>query len=227
VTRRQELLAGAGVALLVLVAGALLVVRPKQQAAAEARADRNAAVAESQSLQDQVRALEALKADAAELRAKADQAKAEFPSTPNLPALVDALQDAASQAGVDLASVAPSTPKPSTDLPKLAEITTTVSVNGGYFQIEDFLAKVEDLVKGADPGRIPPRSVLVRSVDVSGSGGSATSPTAATAPAATASPDQLQASITLVVFQLAEAQAPAAPATGAAAAGATQTTQTR
>jgi Pilus assembly protein, PilO len=220
VTRRQELLVGAGVALLILAAGALLLVRPKQQAVAEARADRNAAAAESQALGDQIRALEALKAAEATLQAEARHASAEFPSTPNLPALVDALQDAASQAGVDLASVAPSAPKPSTDRPELAEITTTVAVNGGYFQIQDFLAKVENLVKGADPGRVPPRSVLVRSVDLSGgAGGSAAT--------ASASPDQLQASIALAVFQLAQAPAAAAPATGAAAAGATPTTQTR
>jgi hypothetical protein len=224
VTRRQELLVGAGVALLILAAGALLLVRPKQQAVAEARADRNAAAAESQALGDQIRALEALKADEAALQAEARQARAEFPSTPNLPALIDALQDAASQAGVDLASVAPSAPKPSTDRPELAEITTTVAVTGGYFQIEDFLAKVENLVNGADPGGVPPRSVLVRSVDVSGGGTSGSAPAT---PGASASPDQLQASITLAVFQLAQAPAAAAPASAAAAAGATPTTQTR
>jgi hypothetical protein len=219
VTRRQELLVGAGVVLLILAAGALLLVRPKQQAVAEARADRNASAAESQALGDQIRALEALKADEPALQAKARQARAEFPPTPNLPALVDALQDAASQAGVDLASVAPSAPKPSTDRPELAEITTTVAVSGGYFQIEDFLARVENLVKGADPGRVPSRSVLVRSVDVSSAAGGS-------AATASASPDQLQAGITLAVFQLAQAPAAAAPATGAAAAGATPTTQT-
>jgi hypothetical protein len=227
VTRRGELLVAVGGALLVLAAGALLLVRPKQQEIAEARADRNSAVAESRSLSDQIRALEGLKADAAALEARAGRARAEFPSTPNLPAMVDALQDAADQAGVDLASVAPSTPKPSSDRPELAEITTTVSVKGGYFQIEDFLARVESLVKGADPGRVPPRSALVRSVDVTGGSGAAgTAGAAATTPATEAAPDQLQANITLVVFQLAQSPATSAPATGAAAAGGTSTTQT-
>jgi Tfp pilus assembly protein PilO len=225
--RRQEVLLAAGCALLALVAGTLLLVRPKQQAAAEARADVNAAVADSQALGDQIRALEALKADEAALRARARQARAEFPATPSLPALVDALEDAASQAGVDLASVAPSTPKPLTERPELAEITTTVTVTGGYFQIDDFLAKVENLVKGADPGRVPPRAVLIRSVDVSGSGAPAAGSTAITAPAGSASPDQLHASITLAAFQLARSPGTGAPATGTAATATTQTTQAR
>jgi len=221
-TRRTELLVATVGIVLVLAVGTLLLVRPKQQAVAEARADRNGAIAESQALRDQVRALEALKADAAELRTKAKLAKAEFPSTPNLPVLVDALQDAAGQAGVDLVSITPAAPKASTDQPELAEIATGINVKGGYFQIEDFLSRVENLVKGADPQRVPPRSVLVQSVSVTGgSAGGGTGDSAAT-PDASASAGQLQATIALTVFQLARSPAAQAPATGAAATGATQ-----
>jgi Pilus assembly protein, PilO len=223
VTRRTELLVAAGGAVLVLVAGTLLLVRPKQQAVNQARADRNAAEAESQSLRDQVRALEALKANEAELRARAAQAKAEFPATPALPALVDALQDAAATAGVDLVSITPATPKASTVQPELAEIATGVNVKGSYFQIEDFLSRVENLVKGTDPSPVPPRSVLVQSVSVSsGSGGGGTGDSAANTPDASASAGQLQATIALTVYQLAGSPAAPAPATGAAATGGTQ-----
>lgn len=213
-TRRMELIvATAGVAVLLAV-GTLLLVRPKQQAAAEARADRNSAIAESQALRDEVRALEALKADAAELRAKAKLAEAEFPSTPDLPGLVDALEDAAGQAGVELVSITPATPKTSTIQPELAEITTGIDVKGGYFQIQDFLSRVENLIKGADPARVPPRSVLVQSVNVVG--GSAAGSTAAATPDTSAGAGQVQATITLTVFQLPESPAAPAPATGAA-----------
>jgi Tfp pilus assembly protein PilO len=221
-TRRTELLVATVGIVLVLSVGTLLLVRPKQQAVAEARADRNGAIAESQALRDEVRALEALKADANELRAKAALAKAEFPSTPNLPGLVDALQDAASQAGVDLVSITPAPPKASTDQPELAEIATGINVTGGYFQIEDFLSRVENLVKGADPEHVPPRSVLVQSVSVTGSGGGGTGASAATTPDTSAPTGELQANIALTVFQLAESPAAQAPATGAAATGATQ-----
>ena len=220
-TRRQELLLATVGVFLILVAGVLLLVRPKQQAVAEARADRNNAIAESQSLRDQIRALEALKADEAKLRAQAKRATSEFPATPDLPDLVDALQEAASQAGADLVTVAPAAPKTSTVGPELAEITTTVTVKGGYFQIEDFLARVENLIKDGDPGRIPPRSMLVQSLDVtSGSGAEATGDSAAAAPEASASPDELRANIALVAFQMAPATP--APAAGTGTPGSTQ-----
>jgi hypothetical protein len=219
VTRRNELvLAGIGV-LLVLVAATLLLVRPTQQATAEANAERDAALTESQTLRDQIKALEALKPKEAELKAKAGLAKAEFPATPALPALVDALQDAASLSGVDLGTVAPSTPQTSTTSPLLAEITTTVNVSGGYFEIQDFLVRLENLVKGTDPGHIEPRSALIESVNLASADESATGDSAqATADAAT-SADELSGNIILTVFQLAQSSgAPSTPAAPAATA---------
>jgi hypothetical protein len=226
VTRRNELLVAVAGALVLLVAGVLLLIRPTQQATAQARAEREAASVESQTLRDQIKALEALKANEADLRARAEQAKAEFPETPALPALVDALQEAASLAGVELGTVAPSTPRVSTIRPELAEITASVSVKGGYFEIQDFLLRLENLVKGSDPGRVPPRSVLVRSVGLSSGSEGATGDSAAATPDASASPDDLQGSIELLVFQL--AQPNATPGTAAATpAPAAQGTQVR
>jgi Tfp pilus assembly protein PilO len=216
VTRRNELIvAGIGV-LLVLVAATMLLVRPTRQATADAHAARDAAISDSQALRDQIKALEALKPKEAELRAKAGLAKAEFPATPALPALVDALQDAASLSGVELGTVAPSTPKASTASPLLAEITTNINVSGGYFEIQDFLVRLENLVKGTDPGRIEPRSVLIESVNLNSADESATGDSAqATADPAT-SADELTGSIVLTVFQLAQSSGtsstPAAPA---------------
>jgi Tfp pilus assembly protein PilO len=216
VTRRQELVLAPVGALLVLVAATLLLIRPTRQATAEARADRDTAVAESQTLRDQIKALEALKPKEAELKAQAELAKAEFPATPALPGLVDALQDAASQSGVELGTVAPATPEASTVNPLLAQITTTVSVNGGYFEIQDFLVRLENLVKGSDPSRVAPRSVLVESVSLTGGSDEQASGDSAAATSAAASPDELEGSIVLTVFQLAQSSGtsstPAAPA---------------
>jgi Tfp pilus assembly protein PilO len=223
VTRRNELiLAGVGV-LLVLVVATLLLVPPTRQATADANAERDAAISDSQTLRDQIKALEALKPNQAELKAKASLAKAEFPATPALPALVDALQDAASLSGVDLGTVAPSTPQTSTASPLLAEITTSVSVSGGYFEIQDFLVRLENLVKGTDPSRIEPRSVLIESVNLASSDEGATADSAQATTDAATSADELTGSIILTVFQLAQpsgtSSTPAAPA-GAASQGA-------
>jgi Tfp pilus assembly protein PilO len=216
VTRRQELVLAAVGALLVLVAGTLLLVRPTRQATAEARADRDAAVAESQSLRDQVKALEALKPKEPELKAQAALAKAEFPATPALPGLVEALQDSATLAGVELGTVSPTTPKASTVNSQLAEITTTVNVSGGYFEIQDFLVRLEGLVKGSDPARVDPRSVLIQSVNLTSSSDTATGDSAAATAAPATSADGLEGNIVLTVFQLAQpsgtTSTPAAPA---------------
>jgi type IV pilus assembly PilO-like protein len=221
VTRRRELALGGAGALLVLAVGALLLIRPAQQATAQAHTDRDTAVAESRSLRDQIKALEGLQANAADLKAQANLARAEFPATPALPALVDALQDAASLAGVELGTVSPSTPSPSKVRPELAEITTNLAVNGGYFEIQDFLVRLENLVKGTDPDRVPPRSVLIRSVNLtSGSEGGTGDSAGAGAPDASASPDELQGNIVLLVFQLAQPTGtPGTPAAPAAPAG--------
>jgi hypothetical protein len=219
VTRRQELVLGGAGALLVLAAGALLLVRPAQQAAATARVDRDAAGAESQSLRDQIKALEALQPKAAELRAKAELARVEYPATPALPELVDALQEAASLAGVELATVAPSPPGESGINPQLAEITANLNVRGGYFEIQDFLVRLENLVKGDDPGRVPPRSMLVRSVNLTGGEGTGeqAGDSAAAQPDAAAAPDELEGDIVLLVFQMARpAGSPSTPAVPAA-----------
>ena len=216
-TRRQELVIAAVGALVVLIAATMLLIRPTKQSTAEARGDREVAIAESQSLRDQIKALEALKPKEAELEAKASLARAEFPTAPALPGLVDALQDSASLAGVELGTVAPATPKASTLNPTLAEITTTVDVSGGYFEIQDFLVRLEELVKGSDPGRVAPRSVLVQSVNLDSSSDEGTGDSAAATPGAAASPDGLQGTIVLNVFQL--AQPSGTPSTPAAPAG--------
>jgi hypothetical protein len=195
VTRRQELVVAAVGAMVMLVVATLLLVRPIRQATAEARAEREAAITESQSLRDQIKALEALKPNEAELKAKA------------------------SLAGVELGTVAPTTPKASTVNPLLAEITTTVNVSGGYFEIQDFLVRLESLVKGSDPGRVDPRSVLIQSVNLTSGSEGATGDSAAATADATTAPDELQGNIVLTVFQLAQptgtSSSPAAPATTA------------
>jgi hypothetical protein len=222
-TRSQERLIGVAAMVLVLVAGAMLLVRPQRDATVQARDDEHAAQREGQALRDQIRALEALQANEATLRQQARKALAEFPATPALPSLVDALQDMADKAGVELASVSPSTPKPSSLHPQLAEITTQLTVNGGYFEIQDFLTRLEELVKGSEPtGRMPQRSLLVTSVSLSkggGSGAATAAPATATGSASTP-PDELSAAISLSAFQL-------TGSTTGAAAGGTATTGTQ
>jgi hypothetical protein len=225
VGRRRELIVAIVVGVLVLTGLWALLVRPKGGQAAAARADERAAVTEADTLRGEIRALEQVRTEAGSLRERSRQARDLFPAKPDLPDLTTALQKLAGQAGVDLVSIQPSAPAASTSSPELAALTATVSVGGGYFEIEDFLARLENMVKSPDPAsHIPPRSVLVRSVSVSsGSGTSGGTSGGAAVPSATTGSGTLTANISLTVFQHARAQA-AAGAAGAAAGSATATT---
>jgi hypothetical protein len=217
-TRRRELILVAVVALLAVATGYLLLVRPVLGRTAAARADEQRAASQSQVLRSQIGALQDVKANAVPLQARAKAARGMFPPRPALPDLVDALQKVADQSGVELVSVQPAAPALSTANPALAEITTGVVVTGGYFQVEDFLARLEGLVKGsgAGPG-IPPRSVLVRSVSLSSTGSGAAGAGAASQPPATSGTDsdQLTGNISLVAFQAVTSPATPAAATSA------------
>jgi Tfp pilus assembly protein PilO len=216
VSRRRELAVLVAAGLLVTAAAYLLLVRPKAAEVSAARADQQQAADESQTLQAQIKALEDVRANAGALRAQARTARSLFPGGPDLPDLVDALQKVADQSGVELASVQPSTPTVSTANPDLADIDTTVEVNGGYFQIEDFLARLEGMVNSPDAGsRIPPRSVLVRSLTIANATDASAGGATTTGSAAAASSDQLKATVGLVAFQSARASA------GSAGGGAT------
>src|SRR6266545_4225841 len=160
-----------------------------------------------------IRALEQVRSEAGSLRARAREARDLFPAKPDLPDLTTALQKIAEQSGVDLVSIQPTPPAASTSSPELAALTATVSVGGGFFAIEDFLARLENLVKSPDSAaHIPPRSVLVRSVSVAGSGSSGGTSSGSTA-TLTAGGGALTANISLMVFQHAKVQAPGAAGT--------------
>ncbi|HEX6673823.1 MAG TPA: type 4a pilus biogenesis protein PilO [Actinomycetes bacterium] len=224
--RRRELIVSILVGVLVLAGVWALLIRPKGGQAAAAQADERAAISQADTLRGQIRALEQVRSEAGSLRARAREAGDLFPAKPDLPDLTTALQRIADQAGVDLVSIQPTPPAASTASPDLATLTATVAVGGGYFEIEDFLARLENLVKSPDPAsHIPPRSVLVGSVNIASASGATGSSGGAAVPSATTGSGTLTANISVMVFQHAKVQAPAG-AGGAAAATATTTAPT-
>jgi hypothetical protein len=230
VGRRRELIVLLLIGVLVTVGLWAALIRPKGNQAAAAKAEEQAAADQAESLRGQIRALEAVRADAEGLRARARQSEELFPGKPALPDLTNALQKIADQSGVDLVGIQPSPPTASPTTPELAVVATTVTIGGGFFEVQDFLARLENLVKSPEPAsRIPPRSVLVRSVNVAaGSGSGAAGATGGGTPTASAGAGNLSATISLTVFQHAKTQTPAGSAggTGTATAPATTTPPT-
>lgn len=142
-----------------------------------AKEEQEAVQAETASLQAQLATLEAQIADLRDIKAReveinAAMARLEeyIPSGPAQPTAIRQFQNAADAAGSEITSVTfgqPAVPEASattdpaqtgvTGDTTLANIPVTVTVQGGYFQVVDFLRRLEVDV---------PRAVLVQSVTI-------------------------------------------------------------
>ena len=79
---------------------------------------------------------------------------------PGLPSLLRQLQTAANDSGLELQSVAPGEPAILAELPDIQSISLAVEVSGGYFQLVDFLRRIEDPI-------IVGRGLLIDGLEVS------------------------------------------------------------
>lgn len=205
--KRGPLIAGAGVGVL-LVLVAFFLVLPKMGQVKDANAALEQAVTQQSTLASQLAALRQAEADApknSETIRKVEQA---IPPTADQQGFILLLQNAAIQSSVDLFSLTPSTPL-FDSATGLSTVSNTLSVDGTYFAITEFLFRIETLPRAAKvtsmtlaPGAASGSLTLSASVDVytsdssagpgsspgptSGAGGAAapTTPADTTTPAA-------------------------------------------
>jgi Tfp pilus assembly protein PilO len=97
-------------ALLVLVAGWFLLVRPMRSSASDLRDQAKTQQSSNASLQQRIQMLRAQAKDLPAVRAKLAASKTKIPEDPALPSLIRTLSTTADDAGVDLVSIAPSDP---------------------------------------------------------------------------------------------------------------------
>jgi Tfp pilus assembly protein PilO len=165
--RRNLELALSIFAIVVVGAGLwLLLVRPQNTKATQAADRETAAASRSQSLRNEIASLEELHRNAAVLQQRQAALERLFPQSPNLPKLTDALQLLADQAGVGLVSIQPSPAAKAKPTDSVASIATQLEVRGGYFQVEGFINRVEELVRSAGEAGVPARSLLLQSLDL-------------------------------------------------------------
>lgn len=155
--------------LVVLAAGWFLLVSPKRSEAADLNAQAASKASANQQLAGQLAILKAQAKDLPQQQAKLAAVAAKIPDNPALPALVRALSKAADDAGVELVSMAPSLPAPvvaaapaapaaagagttaarpaapSAAAGALESIGLNLNVVGGYFQVEQFLDRLESM----------------------------------------------------------------------------------
>ena len=178
-TRRTMLIAGA-VAGAVLVLWYLLLWGPQKSELSEAKERREAAETKRSELATRVGRLRAAQKDEPIKRAQVESLRTTIPDDPNLAAFILDANDAASKSGIDFISIAPSEPAPASGtavtptasvaaapvagrsstrgtvnvLP--AEIKLELQIEGGYFQVLDFLNRLNDL----------PRLVMTDGLDI-------------------------------------------------------------
>jgi Tfp pilus assembly protein PilO len=136
----------------VTVAAFLLVFRPQTGNISEARKETEATGQRISQLRLELGQLQALQKQAPELRARAQQVDTAIPSDPQLAQFILQVQDAATKSGIDWLSVSPTPPAASTTTgaqtpgqANVSEVAITMGVNGGYFQVQDFLTRLETL----------------------------------------------------------------------------------
>jgi Tfp pilus assembly protein PilO len=114
---------------------------PKGEAIASAHQRAAAATSQAQELQTRLDHLVAAQRDLPDLVADQLRLETAVPDTPDLSGFLFEANDAATKAGVDYVSVAPSTPAAATPgLPPA--MTIALSVNGGYSQVLDYLDRL-------------------------------------------------------------------------------------
>ncbi|MFN2525558.1 MAG: type 4a pilus biogenesis protein PilO [Actinomycetota bacterium] len=136
------------VALVMMVLSALFYVffiRARQAELAEVRADIDAAEQQTVQLQAELARLQELQANAPELEALLATFRQLVPPRNEVPNYIFLIQDIANRSGVRFLSITPQLPKAPLEGAALADITMAITGDGGYFALQDFLRRLEDL----------------------------------------------------------------------------------
>jgi Tfp pilus assembly protein PilO len=169
VNRRAPIIAGAA-SILVAVLAILLLVLPKMGEVSQTEEELQAAQDEEIDLDAQVGVLQEAQAQAPETEAEIARIEDEVPPTADLPALFRLLQGAADQAAVDFFSFTPGSPAPDAT-GSYSTISSSISVTGSYFALDEYLFLLETLPRAA---KVTAISVTPGATDAEGGTSSST-----------------------------------------------------
>lgn len=151
------------VAVLIVVLYWLLLFQPVGEEIEIVQAETERLEAEAGRLESRIAELREVRSTAPERGASLTTAHVVVPEDPGLPALLRQVQQAADDAGLVLMGVSSTRPTPlGVDVAEgLASINISAEIEGSYFQIVDFLRRLEEPA-------ISPRGILVRSIIIAG-----------------------------------------------------------
>jgi Tfp pilus assembly protein PilO len=141
--------------LVVGVVGAVLVlaivvalILPKASQVRTTNAKLAKANAAELGLEVRLEALKGAQKEAPANRRRLAKLQNEVPETVHLPAVIRLLNATAEQSAVDFISVSPSTPSLSL-VGNVSTLSTQIQVNGSYFAVDEFLFRLESLIRVA------------------------------------------------------------------------------
>lgn len=142
--RVQQLVAGLAAVVLIVLFW-LFLWRPQSERIDEIEVQIADLETEEQTLRGRIAALEEVRARAPEIEAALAAAESVIPRDAAMPSMVRQLQLAARDSGVELIAINPTRPAAFSEaVPELSVISLTVELRGSYFQMVDFLRRVED-----------------------------------------------------------------------------------
>lgn len=145
-SRRVMLMAvGAGAVVFLAWFGLLWGPQGGREADADARVEVAAGV--NAQLEANVARLEAGRADIPTLQVNLGRLRAAVPDNPDLGQFILDANDAATASGVNFVSISPTPPAANVDPLLPAAVGLGINVNGGYFQVRDYLNRINDLTR--------------------------------------------------------------------------------
>ena len=173
--RRRITVVAILVALVLIVAFVFLIWIPKGHQITSAQANLASLQNQDAQAKAEIATLLAFKAQLPTAKAELVRMQTAIPAYPDLAQFMLAIEKISNESGVTYISIAPAEPVPNaapssgaSPVTGLADVAVSLSVKGGYFQVLDFLNRLDNL----------PRLVVTSSLSLSGSGVSSSSASA-------------------------------------------------
>ncbi|MFZ0323369.1 MAG: type 4a pilus biogenesis protein PilO [Actinomycetes bacterium] len=164
-TETRKWAIGTAVVVAALLVGTwFLLVSPKRADATSLKVQTASQIAANEQLRTQIAVLQDQNKDLPAMQAKVARLYTKIPADAQLPTLIQQLSQAADKAGVELVALTPTAPAPLAPVvgavvaptTTLNEITLSLTVNGGYFELQQYFNELENM----------PRALLVTKVDM-------------------------------------------------------------
>lgn len=130
--------------LLIGVLWFLFLFKPASDELAEVNAEITAAQDQQSQLNSQLAGLRSIRQDVTSIEATLAAYETLVTPDPGLPSLLRQLQLSADESGMDLVRVSPGEPLAVEEIEDILSISVAIEVNGSYFQLVDFLRRLED-----------------------------------------------------------------------------------